>query len=91
MIARAIDKARRGEPAWPKKPDTEGAALGERTITDAVIHYRMDGATTRWNHALRLVAYWEGRVVRNGESTAVKSAKSRGGCLMATIEHLGGP
>ena len=36
-------------------------------------------------------AYWEGRVVRNGESTAVKSAKSRGGCLMATIEHLRGP
>ena len=41
---RAIDKARRGETAWSKKPDTEGAALGERTITDAVLHYRMDGA-----------------------------------------------
>ena len=43
VIARAIEKARRGETAWSKKPDSEGAALGERTITDGVLHYRMDG------------------------------------------------
>ena len=34
--------------------------------------------------------YWIGNVVRNGQTKAVKSAKSRGGCLLATLEHLGG-
>ena len=28
--------------------------------------------------------------MRDGESVLVKSAKSRGGCLLATLEHLGG-
>ena len=34
--------------------------------------------------------YWEGRVVQDGKSERIKSAKSRGGCLLATLEHLGG-
>ena len=44
VIARAIGKAQRGETAWTKQPHSEGAALGERTITDAVLRYRIDGS-----------------------------------------------
>ena len=45
MVARAIDRAKRGETAWSRKPggeDAGDAARGELTITDAVLHYRLD-------------------------------------------------
>ena len=44
MITHAIEKAQRGETSWSQKPKTVDSTLGERTITDAALHYRMSGA-----------------------------------------------
>ena len=41
VIARAIERARRGQTRWSKK--TGSAAVGERTISDARLLYRMHG------------------------------------------------